>query len=228
MTKLLVENAQLITLLFSLVVTISTLVYAILTAVLVTETRKMRQVQTEPKIEVLIQPRKEWINLAHLFVRNIGQGPAYDVSLKLIYDSSDEGARRIAEDFLETNFMKTGIKYLGPGQEYRTACTSFLESFEKKINANITVDATYKSQVGKITNEQFRFNMNEFKGMQQEAHYIHDISENLKRIMNVLEKITSTFNRLRVDIYSNRDRKEELARFHEHAKQAADEKKRQT
>jgi hypothetical protein len=48
------QNSGLMTLLFSGVVAVSTLIYAILTWQLVSETRKTREAQTEPKIEVRI------------------------------------------------------------------------------------------------------------------------------------------------------------------------------
>jgi hypothetical protein len=48
------QNSGLMTLLFSGVVAVSTFFYAILTWQLVSETRKTREAQTEPKIEVRI------------------------------------------------------------------------------------------------------------------------------------------------------------------------------
>jgi PIN domain nuclease of toxin-antitoxin system len=50
------KNSGALTVLFTAVVTISTVAYSILTGKLVSETTKMRQVQTEPKIEIMIKP----------------------------------------------------------------------------------------------------------------------------------------------------------------------------
>jgi len=52
---------ELASLIFSALVAVSTMVYAVLTWKLVSETKKMREAQTEPKISVSIQPREEWI-----------------------------------------------------------------------------------------------------------------------------------------------------------------------
>jgi len=72
-------NAGALNLLFALVVAVATAVYAWLTAKLVSETRRLREVQTEPHIEVFYRPRDEWISLLDVVARNIGNGPAYDV-----------------------------------------------------------------------------------------------------------------------------------------------------
>ena len=48
------QNSGAFTVIFSALVAIATIVYAILTGRLVSETRKMRGVQTEPKVSVTI------------------------------------------------------------------------------------------------------------------------------------------------------------------------------
>jgi hypothetical protein len=59
---------------FSALVAASTLVYAGLTAYLVVETRRMRRVQTEPKVGVSIVPSADAFGFADLLVRNDGAG----------------------------------------------------------------------------------------------------------------------------------------------------------
>ena len=54
MLEFLSQNSGVITRIFTGVVTLFTVLYATPTAVLVAETRRMRQAQTEPKIEVVI------------------------------------------------------------------------------------------------------------------------------------------------------------------------------
>jgi len=57
-------------------------VYAILTWRLVSETRKMRETQTEPKIFITIQPREEWFNFIDVIIQNIGLSPAYGIQFQ--------------------------------------------------------------------------------------------------------------------------------------------------
>ena len=68
-----------LTVIFTGVVTIATIAYAVLTWSLVSETKKMREVQTEPRIEITLKPLNFAINIVRLHVRNIGLGPAKNV-----------------------------------------------------------------------------------------------------------------------------------------------------
>jgi hypothetical protein len=80
------QNSGVFTIIFSAVVAIATMVYAILTWRLVSETRKMREVQTEPKISITIQPREAWINFIDMVIQNIGLGTAYNIKFKVNTD----------------------------------------------------------------------------------------------------------------------------------------------
>jgi hypothetical protein len=105
-------NAAVVSLIFSAVVAGSTVVYACLTAMLVSETHRMRQLQMQPRIEVTLQPREEWMNLISMHVRNIGLGPAYDISFELVPEAPSEGALKLIADFSTSQFLNTGLRYL--------------------------------------------------------------------------------------------------------------------
>ncbi|MGH9203325.1 MAG: hypothetical protein ACRD2A_19020, partial [Vicinamibacterales bacterium] len=72
------RNSGAFNVIFALVVAGATVVYVILTHRLVTETRRMREAQTEPVVLVRIEPSDAWINLILLIVENVGPGAAYD------------------------------------------------------------------------------------------------------------------------------------------------------
>jgi hypothetical protein len=117
----------------------------------VTETRQMRRAQTEPKLVAYIEPREEFINFGHLYVQNVGAGPAFDVSFELIAKENDEGAKLLVEDFSQSRFLTTGVDYIGPSQKLRSRYTSFTKEFEKKISAVLTVKVSYKGATKKGT-----------------------------------------------------------------------------
>jgi hypothetical protein len=73
------DNATAFNLMFSGVVAIATVVYALLTSKLVLETRSLREAQTEPRVEVFMRITDVWIRGVDIVVKNIGAGPAYDV-----------------------------------------------------------------------------------------------------------------------------------------------------
>lgn len=68
---------------FSGLVAISTVVYAVLTWQLVSETRKMREAQQEPKFLVTTQPREDSLDFVEMIVKNIGLEPAYEVKFEI-------------------------------------------------------------------------------------------------------------------------------------------------
>lgn len=204
------ENAGFLTVIFTGVVTISTVVYAFLTAKLVSETRKMRQVQTEPKIVVTTKPREEWINLIHMFVKNIGQGPAFDITFKITSESGGDGANTIIKDFIKSEFINTGLKYLGPNHELASGWTQMTEKFDDKIETVLVIDVSYKSSTGELYSDTYRLDFSEYKGRTQaNTPYLYNISQNIEKIQKDFHHITTGFRRLNVDIFNNDDRKQE-------------------
>jgi len=110
-------------------VSIATAVYAILTWKLVSETRKMREVQTEPKIFVTIQPREEWINFIDLVIQNTGLGPAYNIKFEVNPDFEYVKGKFLSE----LGFVKNGLKCLAPNQKLQFFLTSMIENPEEKL-----------------------------------------------------------------------------------------------
>ena len=87
-----------LTVLFTAVVAISTVAYAILTWSFVSETKRMREVQTEPKIEITLKPLDFAINIVRLHIRNIGLGPARNVKFTSSVSSGGEEAENLVKD----------------------------------------------------------------------------------------------------------------------------------
>jgi len=104
--------------LFSAIVTFSTLIGAALTVLLLRETRQMRQAQTDPKIDVSYEVREEFIAHVDIAVRNIGLGGAYD----LRFEAKRETKALLAELF-QINLIRSGMRYLSPGQAARFLAT---------------------------------------------------------------------------------------------------------
>ena len=203
------QNSGALTVIFTAVVTISTVVYAVLTAVLVAETRRMRQAQTEPKVEVVIKPREEWINLIHVCVRNIGLGPAYDISFTITGEKGGEGAQALIEDFSKTNFLNTGLTYLGPGQELISNFSQMTEKFEQKIESVLVVGVSYRGATGKLYHEKFRLDFSEFKGRTQGTPQLYTIAQHLEKIQQDFHNIATGFKRIKADVYDSDDREKE-------------------
>lgn len=73
----------------------------------------MRKVQTEPKIEITLRSVDEAIHIQRLHVRNIGLGPALQVTFRPKVLAGDEGAQSLINELTQTHFFTSGISYLG-------------------------------------------------------------------------------------------------------------------
>lgn len=204
------QNAGVLSTVFSGIVMLATVVYATLTASLVKETRRMREAQTEPKMEVTASPREEFVNIITLHVKNIGLGPAYNLRFKLRGESHTPGENDLIGDFSRSQFLSKGLRYLGPGQELQSGYTQMAKNFAEKIKARLTVEVTYSGATGKSYTDEIPIHFEEFEGYGAiGTPHIYSIAKSLEKIERNIDHLTTGFRRLRVDTYSNEDRDRE-------------------
>src|SRR5471030_212282 len=183
------KNSGALTVLFTAVVTISTVIYSVLTGKLVSETKRMRQIQTEPKIEVTIKPFDFAIHIVRLHVRNIGLGPAINVKFNPKILSGGQVAQELLDEFTISNFFKVGLNYFGPGQERYSHYTQMTQGHDGKIESVLAIDISYESTTGVKYTEQSMIDMSELKGEYQLG------KPNLYSIAKSLEKIQEDISR---------------------------------
>ena len=204
------KNSGALTVVFTGVVTISTVAYALLTWKLVSETRKMRQVQTEPRIEIALKSLDFAINIARLHVRNIGLGPAINVKFGPRVVAGGDAARVLLEEFTRTNFFKVGLKYLGPSQELHSGYTQMIHDTEAKVQSVLVFDLEYKGATGKKYKDQITIDMSEQKGAYQlGTPNLYSIAQSLKKIQEEFSHVISGFKKINADIYTAEDRARE-------------------
>lgn len=204
------KNAGVLSTVFSGIVMLATVVYAVLTASLVRETRRMRESQTEPKIEVTASPKEEFVSIITLRVKNIGLGAAHDVRFQLRSESQSAGENELIQDFSRSPFLIKGLRYLGPGQELRSSYTQMTTNFESKIKARLIVGVAYNSASGKAYTDKIPVRFEEFEGYGVVGTpHLYAIANALEKIEKNLDHLANGFRRLRVDTYSERDRRKE-------------------
>lgn len=204
------KNSGALTVLFTAVVTISTVVYSFLTGKLVSETKRMRQVQTEPKIEITIRSFDFAIHIVRLHVRNIGLGPAINVKFDLKVLSGGLAAQELLAEFTQSNFLKIGLNYFGPGQERYSHYTQMTQGHEGKIQSVLAIDISYESTTGVKYKEQAMIDMSELKGEYQlGTPNIYSIAKSLEKIQKDIAQITNGHNKIRAQIYTTEDRRKE-------------------
>ena len=200
------ENSGAFTLIFSALVAVATLVYAILTWKLVTETRKMREAQTEPKISIIVQPKEEFISFIDMVIQNIGLGPAYDIEFKMEKDFEYE-KRKFLSDI---NFIKTGLKYLAPNQKFQFFLTSMVDDFNEKVKQSFEIKVRYKNSIGKTFESTYAIDFLEFVGLIRLGEpSLYKIAKNIEKMQQDIRNLVSGFHRIKTIVYTKNDIKEE-------------------
>jgi hypothetical protein len=180
---------------------ISTVVYAILTTRIVRETVKMRLAQTEPEIQITLEPYSLYnmydvdIHTIRLCIKNIGQGPAKNITLNLSVESGDEIAERILKQFSTTKKIVNGMKYLGPAQMFFSGdCDirdreiighdNYENVFKDKIlSIVLKIKVKYKSDIGKKYEDIILVSFDELAGAYEIGKSnIHSIAQSLLKI----------------------------------------------
>lgn len=206
------KNAGFIGLVFSAVVTIATVVTAWLNARLVGETRRMREAQTEPHIQVTYRIRDEWINLLDIAIRNIGLGPAYDISFSLRSETVGELKNDLVDSLEKLSCFSKGLTYLGPDQVFSSFWTSLIEGQASKLDTRVHITCRYRNATGVRYEVPCVLDLSELKGISRIGEPpLFKISKQLESIAKNVDHFASGYKRLRVDGYTQADRDAENA-----------------
>ena len=201
------QNSGALQAVFAGIVMLATVVYACLTAQLVAETKRMREVQTEPKIEITASPREEFVNIITLRIENIGLGSAYNIGFVLSGLSNSTGEGQLIEDFSKSQFLAKGLRYLGPRQILHSGFTQITENFEEKIKARLNIEVTYNNATGKTYKDTIPILFEEFDGYGSIGKpNLYAIAQSLEKIQKNFEHLISGFKRLKVDNFTSEDR----------------------
>jgi len=216
------ENSGAFAVIFSAVVAIATIVYAILTWRLVSETRKMREAQTEPKVSATIQPREEWINFIDMVIQNIGLGPAHNIKFKVNPDFEYAKGKFLSE----LGFMKNGLRYLSPNQKLQFFLTSMIENFEEKTKKPFEIGVTYQNSVGKKYEDVYMIDFSQLIGLSQLGEpSLYKIAENIDKIQKDIHHLSTGFHKMRVIRYTKEDVEKETKQLLERANKPKKEDK---
>jgi len=212
------RNSGALTVIFSAIVAVATIVYAKLTRTLVQETNRMRRSQTDPEVLVSVQPSEVWINLIELVVENIGGGSAYN--LRLTVDPDVKCSR--GEMLSSIGLFKHGLRQLAPHRRVKT----FLFSVADRVaqiespgsSFEFTVRAMYNSEGGDSITRTFELDLRHMVGMVQlGTPPLKTIADSLSALQKDVGYLTTGFKRLTVNINTRAeveaDEAEQLAEF---------------
>lgn len=186
----------LINLLFSGVVAVSTVVYALLTRTLVAETRLLRRVQTEPSLATYIIPHPDVINLVLMEIKNLGMAPAYSIEWQIDADAAELESRGVR--IHKASILKS-LRYLPPGRDFRFTFGIGPRLLTPEPLRPFDLLVTYKSASGDTFSQRFTIDVSELLGLRQagtSAQY--KIAQSLEKIENHLANVGRGWTYLKV------------------------------
>lgn len=187
--EFLLENS-LTVLTFMLV--ICTAILSWFTRCLAAETKRLRQIQMEPRISI----RAEWDReeAYDLVVSNGGSGPAKNVRC-VDFEGDNSHFRKTlklgnAPLVDELHFIKHGIDHLEPGQTYRYLIggSGSPESFEAASQSPWIFRLQYENLYGEKRKDTQIIEFSLFKGDFAPPNRLKEIATSLRRICETLEK----------------------------------------
>jgi hypothetical protein len=213
-------NSGALSLLFSAVVMVATVVYAWLTARLVSETRQLRKAQTEPRVEVFFRLSEHWINFLDICVKNIGAGPAYDLQFRLTAESKSVGTDQLYARLEKLGCFKRGLAYLGPGQEFVSFWDSLVEGDSSRMQARFSVKCEYRDALRNHYSNSAPLDLSELEGTSTIGERpLHAIAKHIDNLQKAIHSLATGSTRLKVDAYSTEDRARERQELKERIEQ---------
>ena len=161
------ELGEILIIVFTGVVAVSTGAYALLTWRLVSETRRLREVQTEPKISVRLELAEHVESGGlELVFRNEGQGPAKNIQFKFQGDPTYFIGHGQQLPIDQVPVIRNGLPYLGPGQSFRFLLGwLFGEAFDRANQEPWIFQIDYENQASKSKEDTYLLDFSQFAGL---------------------------------------------------------------
>lgn len=181
-------------LIFTFVTVIFTGVLTFLNKRLADETKRMREKDTEPNIEVYIVPHEISSNFLDMVIKNSGGGPARDISWKLEYDEDNIEKKRI--QILKMSLFSI-LHYIPSNEQFKFFFGSAKELLKEPEMKPITIFVKYKNDDRK--NEQlkkFTIDIEPWKGMTQIGGKppLYKIADDIHELKEILRRSISGFD----------------------------------
>ena len=209
-------NSGAVTAISTVVLTIVTFAYVLLTRSISKETEMMRKAQTEPNISATSQSEEGYASLIDLVIKNIGLGPAYNVKFEVNPDFED---RLLICKLSEIGFIKNGLQYFAPNQEFQILLTNMAENYQEKLKKAFEIKVTYESNIHKPYNNTYVIDFSQQSGLSFGEPPLYKIAKNIEQIQQDINHISTGFTKLKIIRYTKEDIDEENNQFLEQFKQ---------
>jgi hypothetical protein len=181
------ESIQLI---FSGIVTLSTVVYSILTWQLVSETRRMREFQITPDICVFFEMSETDASFVHIIFKNLGQGYAKNVKFMILKNFENYDNKTWDIQFI--GIVKEGIESLYSNQYFKFFFTDLSQNNQEKRKDYLELRISCEDINNKKYSKDIRLSLTQFSKagvINPPDNYIGRISYEMTEIKRILQEI---------------------------------------
>lgn len=194
---------QAATLVSALVTMFATVVLAVVTWVLAKETKRLADATSAPHVIATLDPSPWSIIHTNLVLHNSGTGPAYDVEVRFDPPLTIERAG-------VTAMPLRGLSLLKPDGSFSV----FLRGFEKLDEKVFQVNVSWLRHPSAKTREAVAYTLNLQRDYQDWGQLGGpppeiQMSRDLKKIRESIERLASGFGRLSIDVHDAADRMKE-------------------
>lgn len=192
------NNSGVLSVIFSGLVAIATIIYAILTWKLVSINEDLKN----PDVIIDFEPSSKWINFVYIIIKNIGKEPAYNIKFNINPDFEYSKGKYLSK----LGFMK-GIKYLAPNAEKKSFLMSMAEKNDGKMKP-FDIKISYKNKKGKELENICNFDFSEWSDMSEIGKDpMEVISKSIESISKTLNDVTNVHlnNKVQVETFNQDD-----------------------
>lgn len=158
------SNSAAITAAASVVLTGITAYYAFLTWHLVQENRELREEHNRPRVAIATSLHEAHINIVHLVIENIGQGPAYEVK----FDTNRDVRLSQGRSLREVGLFKGGVRFLPPRQRLELFLHNAVGAVDDFKSSPLEITVRYKDSVGREASpEKFVIDLSEYENLRK-------------------------------------------------------------
>ncbi|MBP6014614.1 MAG: hypothetical protein KBA31_20465 [Alphaproteobacteria bacterium] len=182
-------NSGALTVIFTAIVTVSTVAYAVLTQRLVSETKQLRRAETEPALVVYLSPSDRWVNLFYLVIHNHGKGVARNIKWSLVPSREELTTLGVKATSLA---LLDGFAQLAPDQRVRSFFGSVAELLKDPPMQAIQISVSYENDARQVATANFLLDVNQFRGIVElgKAADVR-IAESLEKLERNLRSVVS-------------------------------------
>lgn len=181
---------------FSAVVTLSTVVYSILTWKLVSETRKIREFQITPDVNVYFERSEADASFVYIVFKNSGLGHARKVKFRIVQDFKFYDFPHLSLE--QKGIIKNGIDNFYSNQCHKFYFTDLSKNHTEKQDSSLIIEVSYYSIDNTKTVKEFNLSLSDLQGTSvftPPDNYIGRIAYELKEIKNLLKSDSQRKNK---------------------------------